>query len=404
MPSPFLPSAAARYLLARQSFSIGFGKSHPYYFKDSTMVRGFTVLAIGNNLFETLVLNLLPYSCDSDKPMACQKDKAHNSLDLPTWEQSQPEQPDEKGTRVKGYLDYLTWQSRRIHLVPEENSPTIQFCQLQQNLALADEPVVFDPFKCYRQDEKAGWVPLSLNPNRALWRDSHILFQRVDKSKKRPEIFNHLAQVKLAQSRGEIEGQFAYSFAAYGFATEINKAASVVFWSRERLPLPLSYLTEPQLVEALEEALKLAETFSQQVRDAVQYLAKLLLAPLSDSREARQPDSKDVNNLAATFNSQEYYWSVLETHFKKLLTDLPLAFQHQRASESQQENKPMSEWARTLDRTADDAFKQAINSLSGSPLELKAATIAQEKFRKQLGKTRKDNPDLFPAKQIKGGE
>ncbi|MCL6622975.1 MAG: type I-E CRISPR-associated protein Cse1/CasA, partial [Syntrophobacterales bacterium] len=42
-PNGFSASQAACYLLARQCYSIGFGKSHPFHFKDSPLIRGYTV-------------------------------------------------------------------------------------------------------------------------------------------------------------------------------------------------------------------------------------------------------------------------------------------------------------------------------------------------------------------------
>ena len=384
-----MPAVAARYLLARQAFSVGGGVSQPFNLRDAPLVRGITVLALGNNLFETLALNLLVYN--DERPIPQQGD------DLPVWEQETPEQPDEKGTIAKGYLDYLTWQSRRIHLIPEGDLPLVRYCQIQQNLRLAAEPEILDPFKCYRKDEEKGWLPLSLNPTKALWRDSHTLFQHANTSQQRPRIFDHLARIDTARRRGEIEAQPKYSFAIYGFATEVGKAASVILWARERLPLPLEYLTAPKLVDALGQALELAREVAEQLRRSIRFLAKLLLAPFSDDAQARQPDEKDVSNLAASFGADGIYWSRLEANFKKLLIDLPeeyLAFEN-----TEQSSYPaLTVWASTLQETASDAFATAIRSLNSSARDFKAAAAAEREFNFLLRKTRKIYPHLFPTK------
>lgn len=149
---PALPAArAARGLVARQAYSVGFGKSSPFYFSDSPLLRGFTVLVSGENLFQTLALNLVRY--DEEHPIA----RSHGRQDLPAWEQDRPAAPRKEGSRPAGYLDYLTWQSRRIHLYPEEDGAFVRFCQLQQNLKLSED-APRDPFKCYRKEEKRGWV------------------------------------------------------------------------------------------------------------------------------------------------------------------------------------------------------------------------------------------------------
>ena len=395
-PEAYSAATAARYLITRQAFSIGFGRSDPFYLQDSTIVRGFSVLALGNNLFETLTLNLLPYNTERPIP--------HQGEDKPVWEQNDPAKPDKDGTVVRGWLDYLTWQSRRIHLVPEDDG-SVRYCQLQQNLKLADTPLLLDPFKCYqRKDSQEPFQPLGLRPDRALWRDSHILFQQIGEQgteskalTKRPEIFNHLAQIEMARRRGEIEARPGYAFAAYGFATEIGKAASVIFWARERLPLPLSYLIEPQLVDELRFALGLADDVFAALHESIRALAKLLAAPLSDDRNARQPDPNDVRNIANSFSAHEFYWARLDQPFKKLLTDLPKDFQHKSGDTAQPGDEAMTEWAGTLQRTARTALDNAINSLSGSARDLKASATAEEHFNKQMGKIRKDYAHLFPA-------
>jgi CRISPR system Cascade subunit CasA len=80
-PKGYSFAISARYLLARQAFSIGFGKNYPFYLSDSSIIRGFTVLTLGKNLFETLALNLIVYR--NDKPIPTQEDDEGNILDKP---------------------------------------------------------------------------------------------------------------------------------------------------------------------------------------------------------------------------------------------------------------------------------------------------------------------------------
>ena len=290
--------------------------------------------------------------------------------------------------------------------MPEDDG-SVRYCQLQQNLKLADTPPLLDPFKCYqRKDSQEPFQPLGLRPDRALWRDSHILFQQIGEQgaeskalTKRPEIFNHLAQIEMARRRGEIEARPGYAFAAYGFATEIGKAASVIFWARERLPLPLSYLIEPQLVDELRFALGLADDVSAALRESIRALAKLLAAPLSDDRNARQPDPNDVRNIANSFSADEFYWARLDQPFKKLLTDLPKDFQHKSGDTAQPSDEAMTEWVGTLQRTARAALDNAVNSLSGSAHDLKAAAQAEKVFGGDNEKATRQLPALLYTHQ-----
>src|SRR5205823_667016 len=77
------PASAARYLISRQTFSQSGGKSQPFYLSDAPLVRGFTVMAQGNCLFETIVLNLLVYTKDQPVPWKGEVE------DAPVWEQDQ---------------------------------------------------------------------------------------------------------------------------------------------------------------------------------------------------------------------------------------------------------------------------------------------------------------------------
>lgn len=369
-PQSLTPAEAARYLVARQPFSIGGGVSQPFNLSHGPLVGGYTVLALSNNLFETLALNLLDYNAEFPIPQ--------RGADLPCWEQTQPEQPERNGTTPRGYLDYLTWQSRRIHLISTGEPPTVSHCQHLQNLKLKDERGDLDPFKCYEQEGKDAFKAKRINPARALWRDSHALFQKADDSTKRPEIFNHLAKINAARRRGEINAAPAYAFAVYGMASD---QASVSLWARERLPLPLSYLSEKPLTGALDNALKVTEEVASNLSSAIKTMARHLVG------------DQDAGNLAASFEAREFYWSRLDPAFKKFLVALAA---DQSTDEREYGETTLPEWARIVTRTAVAAFAQAANNLSGSARELQAIALAQAEFDKLMGKTRRTFPRLFP--------
>lgn len=386
VPEAYSAAVTARYLIAHQAFSLGGGVSHPFNLCHAPLVRGFTVLALGNNLFETLALNLLIYNKERPIPQIGQ--------DLPAWEQDSTRQPDKDGSHPQGYLDYLTWQSRRIHLIAPEEDGGVLWCRRLQNLRLADEQLFLDPFKCYRRDKEKGLIPLPVVPAKALWRDSHTLFQHTDQSQQRPDVFNFIANVEIARRRGEINAQAAYVFAIYGFATEPPpKAASVRIWVRERLPLPLSYLIEPQLVDELCFALDLAdERFHRALHESLYALAKMLVV------------RDKVSDLVKSFAADEFYWSRLEQPFKKLLIDLPNDFQQQTDGHTVPDERAIKDWAGSLQETARGTLAKAINSLSGSARDLKAAAEAEKVFGAEMKKLRDDYPHYFTQPRTAGGQ
>jgi CRISPR system Cascade subunit CasA len=380
IPEPVPARVAARYLLACQSHSIGFGKSNPFYFQDAPLTRGFVVLAYGNNLFETLALNLLSYN--DEKPIA------RDGADLPAWELETPTTPNPTGTIPQGYLDYLTWQSRRVHLFPEEDTARVRWCQIQQNLKLGGD--ILDPFKCYRKDEKEGYRPASLSPGRSLWRDSNVLFQQVDESSKRPEVFNWLSRIDGLRRKGDIYARATYGLSAFGFAADPGKAASVILWRHERLPLPLAYLDGGDLLSTLKDGLELAESVgklfsggfvtiasgdgSKRVPSPFRKLAAVALSPLDDAKADPGAAADLIDHLAPG----RLYWARLETPFKRFMVKLP---------EERAGNEPGSafrEWVAALRDSAVGAFAEATLGLDGTGRTLRAVALAEREFNRRL--------------------
>ncbi len=199
-PARFSPEIAAQYILARQAFAVGGGVSKPFNLSDSTLARGFSIQVGGRNLYESLMLNLVQYNKDNPLP--------HDGDDTPSWERDSLPNPDRQGTLPLGYLDYLTWQSRRIHLIPEGDQPVVRWCQIQQNLKPAGD--FLDPYKCFRREKKAGFIPMRLSAKKAVWRDSTALFQDTDSSDtvtRRPQVIYFIGwqmviQVVIAPYQG----------------------------------------------------------------------------------------------------------------------------------------------------------------------------------------------------------
>ncbi len=358
---------AARGVVARQAYSVGFGKSSPFYFSDSPMLRSFTILMSGGNLFQTMALNLVRY--DEEHPFAREDD------DLPAWEQDNPESPRKGGTRPAGYLDYLTWQSRRIHLYPELDGASVRFCQLQQNLKLADQGVQ-DPFKCYRRYEKRGWVALSLREEKALWRDSHSLMELSTESHARPAVFDWVANVAAhPEARASGLGPY-FTFSAFGLATDIGKAASVTFWRHERLPLQLAYLSDPDMRGRLAEAIVYAERVGRDLRESTWTLARTMFEPLDG--DGKQGRSDDANRLVEELATHRLYWPALDSPFIELMREIP---------ETKPEDRELRlmKWRKLVRRIARASLDQVTRELDISARAFRAVAQGQRTF---MGKIR----------------
>lgn len=368
-PRPMAPAEAARYLVAQQGYAVAGGNSKPVNFSHAPLVKGYTVLAVGADLFQTLILNLMRYGTERPIPW--------REGDRPTWELSEPSVPDGKAIPPHGYVDYLTWQSRRMRLIPEGEPTSVRRCQILQGFATPDD--ILDPFKSYVMDKKGGRFSRGLSPDRALWRDSHILFQRVKPLSQWPELFASLAEIDDLRGAGEIDALPTYALSAFGLATDPRNAASVLLWRQERLPLPLAYLNDQDLTFRLEEALALAETVAKVLTGGVRCLAKLLLGAASDHPDGRQPDPDDITNLAKHLAADQRYWSRLEEPFARLLVGLP-DDQTAVGEAGGAADSAFRAWATELRRVAGDVFAETTRGLDGSARSLKAVARAQRLF------------------------
>jgi CRISPR system Cascade subunit CasA len=377
-----LAATAARWLVATQSFAASAGKSETLHTKDSPWTRGAVILAQGDNLFETLALNLLSLL----KP-----DFPSFEDDKPAWEEKTPWEAAHDLT-PKGLLEYLTWQSRSVRLLPLENG-RVRECYFAQGRGLRDS-LRNDPMFAYRRDEKLGLIVWQFNEDKAVWRDSHALLNVSTKAPfQLPQATHHIAT--LARQR-VVDRHRLFQLQVMGQALEPGKP-TIRFWRNERLPLRVEYLNEPLLLEQLKHALQLAEDTAQVINQAVWRLAKLMLAPNSEatdgskpSAQTRQPDKKDVQNVVKNFGAAAFYWSRLEPPFKQLLLDLPEDESADEDGEVEYGGREMRRWARTLRDTATEAFRVATRSLDISSRSLKAAATAERLFRSKLRTTLAD--------------
>lgn len=383
-PRPVAPPEAARYLVAMQAFAVGGGVSKPFNFGHGPSTRGFTLLALGASLFETLTLNLVVYNDLRPIPLGARPD-------LPAWEQHERLVPRNEGSPPAGYLDYLTWQSRQIHLIPRPDL-TVGWCQFRQQLKLPpDAPI--DPFKSYLIDPKTGRSAQSFRRERALWRDSAALLAQTQATRsggayQRPELIEWLAEIEEAHLSGLVDINPLLRLAALGISTEQGKAASVILWRREELPLPLTLLALPEVGIKLAEALRAAESAGRLLNQSARALAELLLAPMSDDKDGRKADPDQARALAHALAPGQRYWPRLDTPFAKLITALPTDRTPlpDDPTEFRYGVGALPDWANAVRAAASQAFDETVSGLDTSARSLKAVASVRGRFRGGLNK------------------
>lgn len=347
------PPEAARFLVVAQAFGLAGLSGLPQKFTDGPCARGIIFLVQGETLFETLLLNLLRY--DTDHPLP------RRPNDQPAWEMDDPFQDDRMTPR--GYLDYLTWQSRRILLLAEALDETIVIRQMTLAPGLRLAEGISDPMKPYRRDEKRGLLPLRFNEERALWRDSATLFQLDTADTYAPRAFVWLAELV---GEGYLPRGTRRTL-ALGMA---NDQAKVEFYRTEHLPLPLAYLRDQQLVNSLrDDVLGVAENAARQLWGAARTMATFVLAPQADNENAHQPVRDDLDRVMTQWGIERRYWSRLEVPFQLALEGLP-----------QDREETLAAWQDTLRHTARDVFDDVAKEVEADPRALKAAVRGRDQL------------------------
>jgi len=357
------PAEAARVLLATQSFALGYQK-----FTDAPCAKGVIFFARGDSLFETLMLNLVRYPDDEVMPSDPENDR-------PAWEIDDPFAPDRSVPR--GYLDYLTWQNRRLKfLKPEQTPHGLVVRQVAWAPGLRLDSGVLDPMKHYRRSKQEGWNVLSFSNSRALWRDSATLFQLSSTEDQTLKALNWLS--RLVRHRVTTLAPL-YRLMALGMAKD---QAKVEFFRAELTPLPLAYLENEDIVRDLSKTLQSAEDAGRLLRgrfpSAIFTLARLAAKPATDDNELAKPVSaeevrKRIENLANSWGVERAYWSSLGLHFHRLVNDLP-----------RDALAALDAWRDQLRRAAQTAFEQAEACAGQDRRTQRAVVKAREQFNRGL--------------------
>ncbi len=350
LPAP----EAARLLVAHQAFGLA-GTSRPgENFTDGPWTRGSIFLVQGDTLFQTLMLNMILYPpADDILPTAPQSDK-------PIWEQDDAWAD---GRSIPhGYLDYLTWPSRRVLLKPQATADGIVVAELQVVPGLRLDASVLDPAKVYRIEPERGFKLVGFEEDKDLWRDSATLFRLSDdpsgQADRRPAAFRLLESLV---ARRVLDRRSVYRYMAVGMC---NNRAKINFWRQERMPLPLAYFEDRELVGCLrEEILGRAEAVGQVLEQAASELARQLL---SHDGQGGSPDKTEVQRLVDQMAAERHYWSALEVPFRQAMETLP-----------HDADGTQAEWYNTLRRAARDAFERAARASAAPVRAFKAVTMAR---------------------------
>ncbi len=350
------PAQAARTLLVSQAFGIGGLSGLPEKFTDAPGAKGILFFAQGRSLLETLVLNMVEVS--GETPMPNEDD------DCPAWERDDAFLPDR--SKPRGYLDYLTWQNRKVKLYATQVDGQTWVDRMRWVPGLRLHAHDIDPQKQYIKNEEEGWNILCFRTEKALWRDSATLLKLGDQSRP-PLVVRWLGTLV---SQGKIDDTQRFQLMALGMAKD---RASIEFLRAESLPLPVAYLQDQTQVSALSSSLELAETISTKVYFGLNTLAHWYLKSGTEDKDISKDDRESIKKLASSWHADQRYWSRLEVHFNALIEGLPANPQ-----------TALQTWRAHLRRAANAAFDYAETCIGTDMRAYRARALAREEFDKGL--------------------
>ncbi len=351
-------ASAARRLVGAQLMALGgriAGGS------DSALAGPFatsvTFLLLGDSVFETLALNLLVN--DGKQPIPS------SATDSPSWEQD----IGQAGARSPlGHLDLLTWRPRRYRLVPaNEEGSHVKGVVPAGEASRVEAEDLRDPFAAYRVSESAGFVPLRIDPDRALWRDSLPFFAGDGEWGRIPL---NLSQAAALVAGDVLERQRLLRVVACGFATDKAKKR---LGRIETIPIPAALLATAGAIPLIRSALERATEADRALNSAAFVTARHSL-----SAGERSPDTKDAATLAETTGARGVYWAAAGAAFPKFLLDLAASRPEAEAA-----------WEKALLSAARRGFTTVEIKLGAAARGLKAVTLGRSALHRRLA-------EIFP--------
>jgi len=337
------------------------------------------VVACGKSLKETLLLNLMQYSPEDEIPCAT------DGEDLPVWERKD----NCYSERIpNGYIDYLTYRWRRVKLFLEGDDIIKVAFQGGDHLPKNVPPSQWECGVPYKKLEKAGksqQIGIRLDLRRSLWRDSDAILQSSG-SNSCPRIVNWIAKLKSDEElieKGLIE-EGKVHLKVFGLSVDQSKPLG---WVSEQFSVPIDYLKEKQLQQALVKALETAEKHQKTIfggyrGSPYQALAKILNHP-------------DASCFAKSLDGESRYWANLDRKFQELL--LPLSKDSETGGDETTiyGNRELPDWTKKVQRAARDAFTESIQSIRN----YQARAIALKSLNYHLARLRGEKIDKKETKK-----
>lgn len=304
----------------------------------------------GQSLYETLLINLVTYDPAGHTPLPVVGE------DLPAWEQPSPPSPE---APPAGYLDYLTWQTRRIQLLPSSDGGVSEVV-VMPGRSFNLRSLSADPLLAYWRDERLAdvWRPVRLNSERDWWSQVVQSLRPSQGRWRRPLVLETLAR---RSARGALPPGAALGLCVLGLAGE---QARVDFWGRERRALPARMLHDPHMLADFEVALQAAQRTYCIVRARLVELAGQLEGEPGGTAQR-------VASEAA-----EAFWSGLRGPIEALPRQL--------AGTLEDRDEVLRQWDQLVVHEACRSWQRGLAVMPRGPRRWREQSLAQERLRVAL--------------------
>jgi len=348
----FAPPGTLRVLLKESQPSAGAGKGGP-------LRKAAALVALGDNLSETLLLNLGERDSNSD-------------ADLPAWERAKPELVTlAKATLATGSNDQYTRQTRAVLLLRESDG-CIKRLLFSSGLELANDDNAPDPMVVYDSKNKL----ITFEKGRSIWRDLPVLAAQ----KSGASVLNNA--LHLHEENGVDSITFYQPVLLMGMASgETGGVAKNARWRSERIEVPLSIKEDYDTHATLSELVGKSE----KLHGAIETVAVDMFANYMTDPEKKEAFSEAKNKFKSG-DFEASYFSALEKGFPRLMDYL------KKGDLDAAEEK----WNEYLRAASEQAWQQLKLSMGFSSRSLRAQANFEPRFYGDLKR-------LCPKPQLEKG-
>lgn len=345
-PGQVTAAEAARRLVTIQGFDNGSLRADGAA-PAAPLIQSAILLVKGANLFETLLMNLHRYDANNAVPFPFD-----HKCDLPAWERETETVASERSP--DGYVDLLTWQSRRVCIQPEPDGRggiTVRNSVIMRGFTMPaySNRQEMETMTSFRIGDGGIFFAPGVGDGRTIWRRCLPFLETIHGESHRPKMFDWLAELI---KRGLIKGTADLTAEFYGLEADRAKPLQS---HRESVTIPAAFLIDGNLVDGLRAALRFTEAVGYVLKVSVKRLSEMLMTS------------------ADQFPIDRDYWAQLESEFGDLLAGL-----------ANGNGDAVEKWMRAAVAASDHARQRGANSLGRTSAELKAIVASEVKYRMRL--------------------